>query len=156
MTTQNFKLSQEQRDRLLQEIGNLLKERGTLQQSLREQHSKATTANEELFLELLEVVDTLEFLLNYVANHEPSPQSWERLPKSLASIEKKLLMLLERRQVNSIDYSATQPDFTLCRVVDREVRSDLENQTITKVVRRGFRLGNKLLRPIEVITSKTE
>lgn len=91
-----------------------------------------------------------------MANHEPSPQSWERLPKSLASIEKKLLMILERRQVNSIEFSATQPDFTLCRVVDREVCSDLENQTITKVVRRGFRLGNKLLRPIEVITSKTE
>jgi len=156
MSTQIFKLSQEQRDRLLQEIGNLLKERGVLQQSVREQQVKATTASEELFLELLEVVDTLEFLLNYVANHEPSPQSWERLPKSLASIEKKLLMILERRQVNSIEFSATQPDFTLCRVVDREVRSDLENQTITKVVRRGFRLGNKLLRPIEVITSKTE
>ncbi|MBA3923378.1 MAG: nucleotide exchange factor GrpE [Nostocaceae cyanobacterium] len=155
MTTQIFKLSHEQRDRLLQEVGNLLKERGVLQQSVREQQAKTTTANEELFLELLEVVDTLEFLLNYVANHEPSPQSWERLPKSLASIEKKLLMILERRQVNSIDFSATQPDFTLCRVVDREVRSDLENQTITKVVRRGFRLGNKLLRPIEVITSKT-
>lgn len=55
-----------------------------------------------------------------------------------------------------IELEGTQPDFDLSRVVDREVRADLPDQTITKILRRGFRLGEKILRPTEVITSKTE
>lgn len=39
-------------------------------------------------------------------------------------------------------------------MVGREKGEDLEEQTITKVVRQGFRVEDKVLRPIEVITSK--
>ena len=148
-------LNPEQRKQLLQELGILLKEKVSLKQAVREQQEQAKAANEELFLELLEIFDALEFLLNYIAEHsEPSPQLIKRLPKSLASVQKKLLSVLERRQVNPIDFQKTQPDFSLCQVVDREVRNDLEEQTITKVVRQGFHLGDKILRPVEVITSK--
>jgi molecular chaperone GrpE len=47
-----------------------------------------------------------------------------------------------------------KPNFEFCRVVDREIRDDIEEQTITKIVRQGFQLDNQTLRPIEVITSK--
>ena len=40
--------------------------------------------------------------------------------------------------------------------MDREVRSDVPEQTITKEVRRGFRLGDKVLRPTEVIAATVE
>jgi molecular chaperone GrpE len=153
---QMFGLSGEQRDRLLQAIGLLLKERVLWQQGLREQQEESATANEEIFLELLEVVDALEFLLNYLTDSSESiSPAWQGLPKSVASVQKKLLGILEKRQVNPIDFQETKPDFSLCRVVDREMRDDLENRTILKIVRRGFRLGNKLLRPVEAIASSS-
>lgn len=154
-SSQLLHLSQEQRDRLLQELQTLLKERGSLQQALREQQKTTTAANEQLFRELLGVCDALESLLNYMAEHpEPNPQAWARLPKALDSMQKMLLFILEQRQVYPIDFQGNQPDFSLCQVVGREVHSDLEEQTITKIVRRGFHWDDKLLRPIEVITSQ--
>ncbi len=76
------------------------------------------------------------------------------LPLSLDSIQRMLLFILEQRQVHPIDFQGNQPNFNLCQVLGREVRNDLEDQTITKIVRRGFHWGDKLLRPVEVITSQ--
>ena len=154
---QKFELNEEQRQQLIEEMSTLMKQRVLLQQALRKQQEDVTTANEEIFLELLEVLDSLEFLVNYMKeNLESVPKSWAYLPKSLGSIENKLLTILAKRKVSPIDLQETQPDFNLCKVVDQEVRNDLENQTITKVIRKGFCLENKVLRPVEVITSKKE
>ncbi len=154
---EQFRLNREQRDKLIQEFGLLSREKVFLEQTLREQQQQAIAESEELFLELLEVLDTLEFLRNYMSEHKDAvPPSWQRLIKSLKSLEKKLLNSLQKRGVQPIDFQGIQPDFNLCKVVERETRNDLENQTITKIIRRGFHVGDKLLRPVEVITSKTE
>lgn len=138
---QTYALDREVRDRLTQELGTLYKERISLQQCLREQQTQATAANEDFFLELLEVGDALELLLDYLANNpNPSPEFLQRLPKSLGAVHRKFLSVM-KRQVIPIELEGTQPDFNLCRVVDREVRPDLEDGTITKIVRRGFHLG---------------
>ncbi|MFM5900721.1 MAG: nucleotide exchange factor GrpE [Dolichospermum sp.] len=39
--------------------------------------------------------------------------------------------------------------------MDQEERTDIPDQTITKIVRRGFYWGEKVLRPAEVITAKS-
>ncbi|KOR36932.1 MULTISPECIES: nucleotide exchange factor GrpE [Planktothricoides] len=153
----NLTFNAELRDQLVNELGNLQKERVGLQQELREQKSQSIAAKEELFLEIFDVFDAVEFLLDYMDQHsELSPQFIQRLPKSLSIVQKKLLGVLQRRQVELLELEGTKPDFDFCRVVEREVRSDVEDQTITKIVRRGFRHGDKILRPIEVITSKKE
>lgn len=154
---QTYSLTQELRDLLVQEIGTLKKQNVSLQQSLREQQNVAAAATEDIFLEILEVGDALETLLDYLANNpNPSPEFFQRLPKSLGAVHRKFLSVLKKRQVVPIELEGTQPDFNLCRVVDREVRTDLADQTITKIVRRGFHLGEKILRPTEVITSKPD
>lgn len=148
-------LNPELRDYLVHELGTLKKERVALQQALREQKTQEIAAKEELFLELLDVFDALEFLLDYMDQQsELHPQFIKRLPKSLSIVQKKLLGVLDRRQVKPLELQGTKPNFDLCRVVEREVRSDVDDQTITKVVRQGFRHGEKILRPIEVITSQ--
>ena len=115
---QTYVLNQEVRDRLTQELGTLYKERISLQQSLREQQTQATAANEDLFLELLEVGDALELLLDYLANNpNPSPEFLQRLPKSLGAVHRKFLSVMKKRQVIPIELEGTQPDFNLCRVV---------------------------------------
>jgi molecular chaperone GrpE len=72
----------------------------------------------------------------------------------LGTIQSKLLTILERREVTLIDYQGDKPDFDFCQVIDTEIRDDLEEKTITQIVRKGFRVGENTLRPIEVITSK--
>lgn len=154
---QTYLLSQELRDLLTQKLGNLQKENVLLQQSLREQQTQIASNTEDLFLELLEVADALEALLDYLENNSnPSPEFIERLPRTVRVVNRKFLSVLGKRQVLPIELAGNQPDFNLCRVVDREVRNDVEEQTITRIVRRGFRLGEKILRPTEVITSKLE
>lgn len=156
-TSESYILSQELRDSLKQELETLYKERVLLQQSLREQQTQATATAEELLLELLEVGDALEALLDYLAdNPNPSPEFYQRLPRSIGAVHRKFLSVLAKRQVVPVELEGDHPDFNLCRVVDREVRTDVPEQTITKILRRGFRLGEKILRPAEVITSKAE
>lgn len=153
---QSYILTLEERDRIEEELKTLYKERVLLQQSVREQQTQAASATEDLCLELLEVGDALEALLDYLTNNpNPSPEFLQRLPRSMGAVHRKFLSVLAKRQVLPIEIVGTQPDFELCRVVDREVRSDLPDQTITKVLRQGFHLGKKILRPAEVITSKS-
>ncbi|GAB4277333.1 MAG: hypothetical protein Fur0025_03190 [Oscillatoriaceae cyanobacterium] len=145
------------RDQLINELGTLQKERMAQQQALREQKTQETAAKEELFLELLDLFDSLEFLLDYMAVHpELPPEFVKRLPKSLSIVQKKLLGVLDRRQVQPLELEGNKPNFDYCRVVECEVHPDLEEQTIIKIVRQGFRHREKILRPIEVITSKRE
>ena len=153
---QSYILNLEERDRIKEELKTLYKERVLLQQSVREQQTQAASATEDLCLELLEVGDALEALLDYLTNNpNPSPEFLHRLPRSMGAVHRKFLSVLAKRQVLPIELVGTQPDFDLCRVVDREVRSDLPDQTITKVLRQGFHLVKKILRPTEVITSKS-
>jgi molecular chaperone GrpE len=150
-----LRLSDRQREHILQEIGSLLKVKFAWQQAIRKQQQQASAESEELFLELIELFDALEFLRNYMSdNLESLHPSGQHLLKYIATIENQLLKILQKREVKLIDFQDNYPDFRYCKVVDIEVRNDLENQTITKIIRRGFSMGDKILRPVEVIVSK--
>ena len=150
-----YQLSENQKNQIQQELGSLLKDKMSLKQSLKQQGEQTEAESEQLFLELLEVFDALEFLLDYIESHpEPNPKFIKRLPKSISTIQKKLLNILAKRQVRQINLEDTKANYNICQVVDREEREDLEEQTITKIVRQGFKLESKILRPVEVITSK--
>jgi molecular chaperone GrpE len=152
-----YVINQELRDLLIQKLGNLEKENVALQQSLREEKTQNTAQTEDLFLELLEVADALGALLDYLENNpNPSPEFIERLPRSVSAVNRKFLSVLGKRQLVPIELESQEPDFNLCRVVDQEERTDVPDQTITKIVRRGFRWGEKILRPTEVITAKAK
>ncbi|MFN4955893.1 MAG: nucleotide exchange factor GrpE [Aphanizomenon sp.] len=154
----NYLISSELRELLVQKLGVLQKDNVILQQSLREQHNQTTAQTKDLFLDLLEVADALEALLDYLENNpNPSPEFIECLPKSIGAVNRKFLSILGKRQLLPIELrEGTEPDFNLCRVIDREERIDLPDQTITKIVRRGFHWGEKVLRPTEVITAKSD
>jgi molecular chaperone GrpE len=152
---ENYLITEEQRAGLIAQLGKLLKSELSLQQSCHEQKEIAIASNEEFYLEILEVMDTLESLIGHLTQQpELSSQQAKRLPKSLTSIQNKLLAILERRQVIAIKFQEEKPDSACCRVVDCEIRDDLEEQTITQIVRQGFYSGEKVLRPVEVITAK--
>lgn len=152
-----FEIDAEVRDKIRKTIGDLMKEKMIIQQALNAKNQEETARLETLFLELLEVVDSLEFLLEYLrTNPEPDARAIARFPQLIGGIQKKLLNSLNKREVNPIDFRGEKPDFEVCKVVDREIRPDLENETVIQIVRRGFQYGDRLLRPVEVIVSKSE
>ncbi|WP_299493697.1 nucleotide exchange factor GrpE [Acaryochloris sp. IP29b_bin.137] len=149
----DLRLSPAQRDQLVQHLSTLLSERLTLQQALQTQRDKDAAAQEALLLELLELVDSFDLLLTYLAEHQETvPRAWQRLPKSLRSMQKKLLETLEHRQVKPFEVNPQNPDFNLCRVVDGNQQ---ENATY-KVIRQGFYIQDRLLRPAEVILQEPD
>ncbi len=151
----HFQITQEQKKSLEQKLGELLKQKITLEQNIKNAETANKAKEEDLYLELLGIFDSLDFLLNYLAeNQEINPALLKRLPKNLASIQKKLINILDKRQVKKIPFIEGEPDYSYCQVVDQEIRNDLPDKSVTKVVRIGFTVEGKVLRPIQVIVAK--
>lgn len=155
---ENLQLSLQQRDKLLTEIAELLKIKTKLEQTVKIQQQEKDAENEALYSELLDIFDSLEFLINYLDSNLQeenfNPKAFKRLPKFVGSMQEKLLTILSRREVEKIDFNGVTPDFSICKVIDREIREDIPEQTITKIVRQGFKIKEKVLRYVEVITAK--
>jgi len=150
-----YKISAEQRLIIQEELAALYQKRGILTQQIHEQKQQHQAQNEELFLEILEIFDSLEFLVNYLQdNSELTPEAIKRLPKSIQSIQKKLLLTLSKRKVKKIELTDEKPDFNFCQVIDQEIRDDIAEHNITKITRQGFDYDGKILRPVEVIVAK--
>ncbi|WP_017295096.1 nucleotide exchange factor GrpE [Geminocystis herdmanii] len=157
---ENLNISLKQRDELLKEIEDLLKTKTKLQQTVKIQQQENEAKEEALYGELLDIFDSLEFLINYLDKNlqeeNVNQKALKRLPKFTASMQEKLLTILSRRGVEKIDFNGDIPDFSICQVVDREEREDIPDRTVTKIVRQGFKIKEKILRYVEVITAKSK
>ena len=144
-------ISQAQQQQTIDQIGLLLKERRSLQQAFANCTTENTASSEQLFLELLEIFDALESLIDYFKdNRQLTERAIERLPKSIGTIQSKLLAILARRQVEKMARTDLESNLDLCQIVDTQINPDLTTPVITKVVRQGFKIGEYLLRPVEV------
>jgi molecular chaperone GrpE len=151
----NLIISQEQQQQTIKQIGLLLKEKVSLQQSLVNQDTKNTADNEQLFLELLEIFDALESLINFFETHqELNGRAIKRLPKSLDTIQSKLLATLAKKQVKKIEVTSIESNIDLYQVVETQINPEVQIPRITKVIRQGFQIGEQLLRPVEVIIDR--
>ncbi len=148
-------ISKEQQQQTIDRVGLLLKEKLSLQQSLINKLAENTSNNEQLCLELLEIFDALESLIDYFKNNPKlTDRSVERLPKSLSTIQTKLLSTLAKQQVAPIAVSNNEPDWQLYQIVDTQINPAVTTPVVTKVVRQGFKKGTQILRPVEVIVDK--
>ncbi len=155
-------ISKEQQQTTIAHIGLLLKDKRSLQQSLANQLADNNANNEQLFLELLEIFDALESLTDYLTADRRTTESkiaassdpTVRITRSLAAIQSKFLTTLARRQVRAIDLSQTQPEWQLCQIVDTQTNPAVTAPVVTKVVRQGFKIGDRLLRPVEVLVEQ--
>jgi molecular chaperone GrpE len=148
-------ISQSQQQETIDRVGLLLKEKLSLQQSLINQLAENTANNEQLYLELLEIFDALESLIDYFKNNpQLTERTIARLPKSLSTIQSKLLSTLAKQQVELINTIDTYPDWSLYQIIDTQIDPSLTAPVVRKVVRQGFKKETKILRPVEVIVDK--
>lgn len=113
---------------------------------------KARENENNLFLELVGVLDAFENLFNNL-DRDALDKSAKRAFKSVGAIQRKLTRLLEARGLEKIEFPDARAEPGLCKVVETRATEEAEDGTILAVVRNGYRRGEQVLRPAEVITA---
>jgi molecular chaperone GrpE len=114
---------------------------------------RAVRENEnDLFLELAGVLDAFENLFNNL-DGDTLDKSAKRAFKSVGAIQRKLIRLLEAHGVEKLEFPDARAEIGLCKVVETRETEEAEQGTILAVVRNGYRRGERILRPAEVITA---
>jgi molecular chaperone GrpE len=83
-------------------------------------------------------------------------KSYQRLPRTIGSIQRKLLTTLQKRDVYPIVIPEKEAvDVNLCRIIESENRDDLPERSLVKTLKTGYMNGDKVLRSAEVIVAKS-
>ena len=115
----------------------------------RERSEFARRAAEDLLLDLLPLVDDFERALA-VPSETPDGESYRA---GVVLMHRQLLELLRKRDVTPIDAVGEPFDPGLHEAVTQEPSDEHPEGTVVTEFRRGYRLGNRLLRPAMVTVS---
>ncbi len=126
-----------------------------LSQALQEERKRGEEQQERLFLELFSVLDAWENIFNNMVEKEDAlEKSSRRMLKSFRALYRKLLRLLEDQGVERIEFPDGISVIGLCKVVETRPVAEREEGEIIDIVRSGYRLKKRILRPAEVITAR--
>ena len=98
---------------------------------------------EELFREILPLIDNLDRSVD-AARQNPSVES---LLKGVELIQRSFSRLLENHEITSIDTVGAVFDPALHEAMMVEERDDVPDQSIVQELQRGYKLGDRVLRP---------
>jgi molecular chaperone GrpE len=115
----------------------------------RERGEFTAYAAADVLADLLPIVDNLERALE-----APAGSSVEAFRKGLELIHKQMLDLLRKRGVNPIDALGTDFDPNLHQAVIHEVSSEHREGEVIEELQRGYKIGDRLLRPSMVKVAK--
>ncbi|MGQ9661202.1 MAG: nucleotide exchange factor GrpE [Kiritimatiellia bacterium] len=116
--------------------------------TLREKEESARRANEQLISELLPVVDHLELALEVGVGREE-----DALAQGLRLIHSQFLAVLRKFGVVPMETAGRAFDPNLHEAVSRMPAKDVQEGMILQEVRRGYLLGDRLLRSAQVVVS---
>ncbi len=111
------------------------------------EHAELTTrANERLVNELLPVLDDLERALEAAAEHEEA-----KLEEGVQLVHRSLASLLERQGLKEIETDGEFDPHVHEALLTQPSESD--DGAILQVIQKGYRLGDRVLRPARVVVS---
>ncbi len=134
--------AEDERLRLYAEMDNFKKR---LQ---REQAEQARYAAGNVLADLLPVLDNMELALQYSGNEICKP-----ILMGVEMTHKILLDTLRRHGLEAIGQTGDVFDPLIHEAVGREEAPDLDPGLVSKLMQRGYKLGDRLLRPARVIVS---
>lgn len=117
----------------------------------RERREHADLATADLLTDILPVVDDLERALQAQSGAEA-----EVYRKGVELIHRQLLDVLKRRGVKPIDVDGADFDPRFHQAVSQEVSQDLREGQVMEELRRGYMLGDRLLRAAMVKVATRE
>ncbi len=109
-------------------------------------------ANETIFRQLLTVVDNLERAIS--SSKENSDQ--EGLLKGVELTHKEIVRLFETFNVKTVEAENQIFDPNFHQAVTQEETDKVPDNTVTKVLQKGYLLHDRLIRPAMVIVSKNK
>jgi molecular chaperone GrpE len=107
-------------------------------------------ANENLIKELLPVLDNLERALE----HGRQTDAPEALMEGLELVQQDFLKVLGRFGITPLDSLGERFDPAFHHAVMEEEAPEVEDQTVTNELQKGYLLQNRLLRPAMVVVSR--
>lgn len=119
----------------------------------REHAELAARANERLVNELLPVLDDLERALDAAAEHDHTAEGEAKLEEGVQLVHRSLASLLERHGLTEI---ATEGAFDphVHEALLAQPAEGAEEGSVLQVLQKGYRLGDKVLRPARVIVAE--
>ncbi len=130
-----------------------------LKQQAKEREECCLRRERELYTELFEVLDVFDNLeLQLRRRPEPMDKSGHRLLNSMTAVQRKLLRLLNARQIEPLDLPGRRAQVGLCAVVETKSVPGRENEEILAVLKRGYRDAARdvVLRKAEVVTVRND
>ena len=114
----------------------------------REQVEWTSRANERLLNELLPVLDDLERALEAAAEHEEA-----KLEEGVRLVHRSLLGLVERHGLSEIETEGAF-DPHVHEALLAQPGEGAEEGSVLQVLQKGYRLGDRVLRPARVIVAE--
>ncbi len=142
--TQEAKENYDRFLRLAAEVENLKKRQE------REISEVRQFANEDLIKELLPVLDNLE----RAQEHGRQAEAPEALMEGLELVHQDFLKVLGRFGITPLDSVGERFNPVFHHAVMEEESPEVEDQTVTNELQRGYLLQNRLLRPAMVVVSR--
>ena len=115
----------------------------------REQASLSTRATEHLVKELLPIVDDLERALEAAAQHEEA-----KLEEGVRLVHRELVEALAREGLVEVETDGQFDPHVHEALVSQP--SEQEDGSVIEVLQKGYRLGDRVLRPARVVVSQGE
>jgi molecular chaperone GrpE len=138
--------SNEWRDRFLRKAAEFENYRKRLE---KEKADSMISAKGAVLLEFLPITDVCERALKSF-NDKTNQFSLEQYREGVELLYRQMLDTFARIGVTPIETKGQKFDPHIHEALAREIRADLEENTITQEVRRGYMFQNKLLRPAQV------
>ena len=105
-----------------------------------------------LLIDMLELVDDFDRALDYVPDDAVAPQWLEGLRNARRGFDRKLLM----QGVSKVESAGQQFDPNVHEAIQSVPTDDHPEGMITSVVREGYMLNDRLLRPAQVVVAISE
>jgi molecular chaperone GrpE len=121
--------------------------------ALRERQEALQYGSQNLFKDLLPVVDNLERAIGHA--RESGGGDLPSFLQGVELVERELLGILEKNHVTEIDALGKVFDPSLHEAMAQVESGDVPPNTIVDVLQKGFQLRDRLVRPSRVIVTKT-
>jgi molecular chaperone GrpE len=114
----------------------------------REREQLLTGANERLVRDLLPVLDDFERALQAFEEHKP-----EAVREGVALVHRSLRTILEKEGIAEIDPDGARFDPHEHEALTTQSVPGVAEGTVVQVIQRGFKLGDRIVRPARVIVA---
>jgi len=117
-----------------------------------ERAESASMAADRLLIRVLDVADDFDLAVEHVPE-DAKDSPWV---EGISAIDRKLRMLLEAEGISIMEGEGAPFDPHTQQAISYEDTADVPDGTVTKVIQRGYTIGDRVLRPALVAVARND